>query len=233
MADPYIDQFETLLYGKFAREQMEKVCLGRIKELDSAVKFAVAQQSQADADMKAVLDKQPQPASSEDASTTLEEARDTVVRFGSYLNSLKGYPVSPKVFFRNENPSDVARKRLVKLTAAIEHIVNEIPKHDAIKDPAWLKDFKSVQKKLAALQSAQQSSKLEKADLGPEVAAQREKWLAVYGANKLLIRGVLAHAGKPELLSLVFDDLAEVHRAPGVSDAGPTAPTEAAPTEPT
>jgi hypothetical protein len=82
MADPYIDQFETLLYGKFAREQMEKVCLGRIKELDSAVKFAVAQQAQADADMKAVLDKQPQPASTEDASTTLEEARDTVVRFG-------------------------------------------------------------------------------------------------------------------------------------------------------
>jgi hypothetical protein len=95
------------------------------------------------------------------------------------------------VFFRNENPSDVARSRLVKLTAAVEHIVNEIPKHDAIKDPAWLKDFKAIHKRLAALQSAQQSSKLDKADLGSEVAAQRERWLAVYGANKLLIRGVL------------------------------------------
>jgi hypothetical protein len=53
------------------------------------------------------------------------------------------------------------------------------------------------------------------------VAAQRERWLAVYNANKLLIRGLLAHAGKTELMPLVFDDLAEVHRAAGVSDALP------------
>jgi hypothetical protein len=232
MADPYIDQLETQIYGKYSREQMEKVCLGRIKELDSAVKFAIAAQAQADADMKAVLDKQPKPASTEDAAATLEEARDTVVRFGSYLNSLKGYPVAPKVFFRNENPSEVARKRLVKLAAAIEHIVDEIPKHDAIKDPTWLKDFRSIHKKLHALKGAQQDSKLVKADLGPEVAAQREAWLAVYNANKLLIRGVLAHAKKPELLPLIFDDLAETHRAPGVSDAAPTTPAEPDVTDP-
>jgi hypothetical protein len=232
MADPYIDQFETLIYGKHARDHMERVCLGRIKELDGAVKFAVAQQAQADAAIKAVLDKQPTQASQEDAVATLEEARDTVVRFGNYLNSLKGYPVSHKVFFRNENPSEVARKRLVKLAAAIAHIVDEIPKQDAITDPTWLKDFKSIHKKLEAVKSAQQSSKLEKADLGPEVAAQREKWLAVYGANKLLIRGVLAHAGKPELLPLIFDDLAEVHRAAGVSDAEPPAPAEPTGSEP-
>lgn len=221
MADPYIDQFETQIYGKYACEQMEKVCTGRVKELDGLVKFAIAQQSQANADMKAVLDKQPKPANVEDAATVLEEARDTLTRFSSYLNSLKGYPVNPKLFFRNENPSEIGRKRLVKLAAVVEHIVGEIPKHDAIKDPTWLKDFKASSKKLEALKGAQQDSKLEKADLGPEVAMQRERWLAVYNANKLLIRGLLAHAGKPELLSLVFDDLAEVHRTAGVSDALP------------
>jgi hypothetical protein len=30
VADPYIDPFETQLYGKFAREQMADVCLGKI-----------------------------------------------------------------------------------------------------------------------------------------------------------------------------------------------------------
>ena len=228
MSDPHIDQFETLIYGSYACEQMEKVCLGRIKDLDPMVKFAVAQQTKADADMKAALDKQPKPASVEAAAEVLAEARDMVVRFGSYLNSLKGYPVSPKLFFRNESPSEVARRRLVKLAAAVEHIANEIPKHDAIKDPTWAKDFKAVSKKLDALKSAQQDSKLEKADLGPEVAAARERWLATYNANKLLIRGLLAHAGKPDLMSLIFDDLAEVHRAAGVTDAAP-APTEPAP----
>lgn len=228
MSDPHIDQFETLIYGSYACEQMEKVCLGRIKDLDPMVKFAVAQQTKADADMKAALDKQPKPASVEAAAEVLAEARDMVVRFGSYLNSLKGYPVSPKLFFRNESPSEVARRRLVKLAAAVEHIANEIPKHDAVKDPTWAKDFKAVSKKLDALKSAQQDSKLEKADLGPEVAAARERWLATYNANKLLIRGLLAHAGKPDLMSLIFDDLAEVHRAAGVTDAAPT-PAEPSP----
>ncbi len=37
MADPYIDPFETQLYGKFAREQMAAVCLGKIRDFDKAV----------------------------------------------------------------------------------------------------------------------------------------------------------------------------------------------------
>jgi hypothetical protein len=224
MADPYIDQFETLIYGKYACEQMEKVCVGRVGELDGMVKFAVARQAGANAEMKAVLERQPRPQSTEDSGEVLAEARDAVVRFGAYLNSLKGYPVSPKVFFRNETPSDVARKRLVKLAAAVAHIAQEIPKHAAITDPTWLKDFKALSKKLDAIKDSQQSSKVEKADLGPEVAAQREKWLAVYGANKLLIRGLLAHINKPELMPLIFDDLAEVHRAGEVSDEIPPPP---------
>jgi len=48
MADPYIDQFETLIYGKFAREQMAEVCVGKIKELDKMVHFAIATQEAAD-----------------------------------------------------------------------------------------------------------------------------------------------------------------------------------------
>lgn len=228
MSDPHIDQFETLIYGSYACEQMEKVCLGRIKDLDPMVKYAIAQQKQADADMKAALDKQPKPAGVEAAAEVLAEARDTIVRFGAYLNSLKGYPVSPRLFFRSESPSEVARRRLVKLAAAVEHIVSEISKHAAITDPAWAKDFKAAHKKLEALKSAQQDSKVEKADLGPEVAVQRERWLATYNANKQLIRGLLAHAGKPDLLPLIFDDLAEAHRAAGVTDAD-TAPSPAAP----
>lgn len=221
MADPYIDQDETLIYGPYAVAQMEKVCLGRVKELDGMVKFAIAAQQQANADMKAVLDKQPKPESTEDPETLYEETRDTIVRFGSYLGSLKGYPVDAKLFFKGEAPSVFARKRIVKLIAAVKAIGDEIPKHAAIADPTWLKDFKSIHKRLEKLDTAQRGTKVAKVDLGPEVATQREKWLAVYNANKLLIRGLLAHVGKPELMPLVFDDLAEVHRVTGVTDALP------------
>jgi hypothetical protein len=75
--------------------------------------------------------------------------------------------------------------------------------------------------KLVLLERQQRASRVEKVELGPEVASAREAWLAVYNANKLLVRGLLGHLGKPALLPLVFDDLAEVHRAGGVTDALP------------
>jgi hypothetical protein len=240
MSDPYIDQYETLIYGKHACEQMEKVCIGRVPKLDSMVKYAILAQQKANADMAAALEKQPKVKSVEGAAQVLEDARDTIVRFGSYLGSLKGHPVSPADFFRNEKPSDLARRRLVKLAAAVEHIVEEIPKHPAITDPTWLKDFKALSKKLQDLKGTHLEMKVERADLAPEVAAARDAWLVVYNANKLLVRGLLAHAGKTELLPHIFDDLAEVHHLAGVSDAEPppeggaaqASPPGASPAEP-
>lgn len=221
MADPFIDQSETLIYGKHACEQMAKICLGRIPALDGMVQFAIARQEQANADMKVVLDKQPVSAVMLDGAAVLKETRDTIGRFASYLNSLKGYPVNPKVFFRNDNPSDVARRRLVKLAGAVGHIVTEIPRHPAITDPTWLTEFTALEGKLQALKGTQLDAKVEKVDLGPEVAAERDRWLATYNANKMLVRGLLGHANKPDLLPLVFDDLAEIHHLAGVSDLEP------------
>lgn len=229
MSDPYIDQFETIIYGGYARDQMKKVCVGRVPKLDGMVQFAVAEQAAVDAEMKAVLAKQPKPAAVESPAEVLAEARDILIRFGSYLNSLKGYPLPLSLFYRADRPSDVARRRLVKLAAAVKHIAEEIPKHDVISDPTWAKDFKSVSKKLEALKGAQLDAKVEKADLGPEVAAARERWLSVYTANKSLIRGLLGHCGKPDLLPLIFDDLSEVHRVEGVTDAAPPAADAPAP----
>ena len=59
MADPYIDPFETKLYGKFAREQMQAVCLGKVPALDPMIQFAILRQEEADAMMSDVLAKQP------------------------------------------------------------------------------------------------------------------------------------------------------------------------------
>lgn len=224
MADPYIDQFETIMYGSYARGQMEKVCLGRVPKLDSTVHFAIEQQTGADTAMKAALDKQPVPVAVQNAAAVVEEGRDMLIRFGSYLGSLKGHPLPLKLFFRGERPSDAARRRLVKLVAIVEHIRDEIPKHAAITDPTWAADFQDVAAKLLAVKTATQDAKVEKVDLGPEVAAERERWLTVYNANKHLIRGLLTHAGKPELMPLIFDDLAEIHRVPGVSDSPPVPP---------
>lgn len=225
VADPYIDQNETLIYGKFAREQMKAVCLGKIPELDGMVKFAIVAQEGADAEMKVALEKQPKPAPSLDAAAVLEEVRDTVVRFGSWIDSLKGRPLDPRDFFGGDAPSVLARRRIVKLTAAVGHLLDELTKQ-ASKAPgtaAWIAELDDAFQKLSKLEKTQRAAKLQKVEMAPEVAAARLRWLDVYSANKLLVRGLLAHAGKVELMPLVFDDLAEIHRASGVTDdAGPT-----------
>jgi hypothetical protein len=223
MSDPHIDPFETQLYGKFAREQIADVCLGKIPSLDKMVQYVITAQEAADAAMASVIAKAPKPATAVDPAAVLAEAGDVLVRFGSHLDSLKGRPVDPKAFFRGDAPSALARRRLTKLTAGVGHVLDEAKKSKAkIRDGAyWIGELEEVHVKLEALEKQQRASRVAQVEMGPEVAAQRLLWLATYGANKLLIRGLLAHHGKPELLPLIFDDLAEVHRVSGVSDAEP------------
>ncbi|WP_437798146.1 hypothetical protein [Sorangium sp. So ce693] len=233
MADPYIDPFETKAYGKFAREQMASVLMGKLAALDGMIEFAIGQQIAADQAMADVLARQPKPAPELDSAAVLAEARDVVTRFASYLDSLKGRPVDPKLFFRGEVPSILARRRLTKLTAGVGHILEELERQKAKIRGAemWLEEIAETHEKLSRLEKQQRASRVEKLEIGPEVGAARRAWLEVYDANKLLVRGMLAHLKKPELLPLIFDDLAEIHRASGVSDelpaepqAGPAAP---------
>lgn len=230
MADPHIDPFETKVYGKFAREQMIAVLKGLVPELDGMVDYAIAVQSKADQTMADLLDRQPKPPVL-DAEAIVDEARDVIVRFGAHIDSLKGHPVDAKLFFRGDAPSVLARRRLTKLAAALGHIVDEFEKHkEKIRDQAhWRSELKKAFEDLSALEKQQRASRVVKVVLGPEVVAGRDAWLGVYNANKNLVRGLLGHAGKPELLPLIFDDLAEVHRVSGVSDDVPPPAGNAAP----
>ena len=227
MADLYIDQFETKVYGLYAREQMQEVCLGRIPPLDGMVQYAIAQQEYADTEMASVLARQPPPQKPLNETEALENARDTLTRFNNYLGSLKGRPLDPRHFFRGMNPSAAVRQRLTKLSATLGYVVEQLTAlGDPVRDGTWIQELTVAHQQLIALERQHRSLKVERADLTPEVAAARDAWLVVYSANKLLIRGFLAHLGKPELLPLIFDDLAETQRAPGVTPDAEPAPAE-------
>ncbi|MBK6529483.1 MAG: hypothetical protein IPN17_11930 [Deltaproteobacteria bacterium] len=231
MADSYIDPRETLIYGAFARDQFAAVCMGLVPALDGAVKFASAEQAKADAAMKDALDRLPAAATVD--GDPVAEARDALVRFGKYIESIKGAPVALSAFFDRDAPSTAARRRLTKLVALVKHVSTTIEHHKgSLRDyRSWQEEFRALHSALASLEQAGRESKLADAMLRPELAAAREAWLSVYTANKALISGVLRHAGRIELLPLVFDDLAEQHRAAGVSDATPTpAPVDPQPT---
>jgi hypothetical protein len=104
--------------------------------------------------------------------------------------------------------------------------VKEIEKHkSAIRDHKhWLDELRPLHAQLETVEKNERASKLTAAELGPELRAAREAWLAVYIANKALITGVLRHAGQLSLMPLIFDDLAEVHRVSGVVDGPAPAP---------
>lgn len=231
MADSYIDPRETLIYGAFARDQFAAVCMGLVPALDGAVKFASAEQAKADAAMKEALDRLP--AASAVDGDPVADARDSIVRFSSYVQSIKGAPVALAEFFGREAPSVAARRRLTKLVALVKHAAAKIEEHKGqLRDhKSWLEEFRGHHEALSAMDHSSRETKVADAMLRPELAAAREAWLAVYTANKALISGVLRHAGRIELLPLVFDDLAEQHRATGVSDATPTpSPADPQPT---
>lgn len=225
MADSYISQNETVIYGPFAREQMHDVCMGLIPALDPMVLFAIGRQESADTAMQAVLDRQPKPLAPLATAAAPAEARDFIARFASHLNSLKGRPVDPRIFFGSDPPSVVARQRILKLTGSLQHISGDLGKYKAqIRDgQTWLDECNEVLGRLKGIERQKRSARVERASLTPEVSTAREAWLTIYNANKSLIRGLLAHAGKIELLPLIFDDLAEVQRVPGTSDDEPPA----------
>ena len=228
MADTYIDPQETQIYGLFARDQMKAVCLGMIPELDAAVQFAIKHQAAADKAMAAALAKMPAPVKVPEGA--LDEARDLLVRFGKHLESLKGRPLALSIFYGREAPSVVARRRVPKLVGAVQHILKQITAHaDKIRDAdGWAAEFREAHGNLDALDKQTRASKVDLASLRPELAQARNEWLAVYSANKRLIEGLLLHAGKADLMPLIFDDLAEVHRTRGTSDdtEGPAEPQE-------
>ena len=78
------------------------------------------------------------------------------------------------------------------------------------------------------------SSRVKKArslrqEMTPEVGAAYDNWQTTYRAAKHQVEAVLLLCGKTSMMSLVFDDLAEVHQVAGVSDGEAPAET-AAPT---
>jgi hypothetical protein len=233
MADSYIDPRETLIYGAFARDQLAAVCVGLVPALDGAVKFAISEQSKADAAMKEVLDRQPTAAAVE--GDPQAEARDSLVRFGKYVESIKGAPLALAEFFDREAPSVAARRRLTKLVALVKHVAQKIEDNKThLRDhKTWLEEFRSHHETLSSMDRSSREQKVAGAMLRPELAAAREAWLGVYTANKALITGLLRHAGRIELLPLVFDDLAEQHRATGVSDEAPVKPADPVDDRPT
>jgi hypothetical protein len=116
MADPYIDQFETLAYGRFAVSQMLALLIGLDPELDPCVKI-FANRLAADTDaMEAALAKSGALESvtyksASGKTDVVAEARDVLRRVVRYAESRPDGAVLASRILQGESLTTVLRRR--------------------------------------------------------------------------------------------------------------------------
>lgn len=217
MADPYVDVFETLIYGKLASREMRRLVMPLNPAWAGTVAWCIEEQDKANARMAAIVARLELPEVNDEE---LEKVTDTIVRFGYWIASLPGNPLDAYKFFAGHTPSDIGEARLSKLPGHLERMINALEPHAAAPPEERIE---GVVSRIAALReahaiaernrAAQQLAQQARVDLRPEATAAREDWLKAYIANKYTMEGLLRHADKLEWKSLIFDDLAEEQRS--------------------
>ncbi len=237
MADPYIDNRETLSYGPFAVDQIKSLVVDLDPDFNKALATISVRLTAATDAMRAALTKAGEidlvtykPA--EGAPDAIAAARSELRRCVSYADSRAGGSAIIKDLLGGEALSTVVRRRPAKLAGALGHAIRAVAKHkSALPEHAkWTASLTTAKDAIDALNTAVRQSRNERREATPEVAAARMAWFKAYGAAKLIVEAVLRYQDKTALLPEVFDDLAEVHRAAGVSD-GDT-PAETTPASP-
>src|SRR4051812_37928035 len=118
MADPYIDNLETLSYGPFAVDQIKALVLSLDPELTHALHVASSRLAAATEAMRATLAKTGEldavtykPA--EGAPDPLAQGRSTLRRFVSYAESREEGEAIVRDVLAGESLSTVVRRRPV------------------------------------------------------------------------------------------------------------------------
>lgn len=232
MADRYIDFDETRVYGEYAVERIEQLVAGRLAPFDPALQYVVAALRLVNASVAEQL----QAARAADATLNTEvhareeplaEARDVMLRYARHLESHRRGTVPYEAFFL-EPSGTLAGRSPARVLAAVEHMMGALAeRRDTVRDADhWLGELAAARDALAPVARTARKA-VSAATASPGLVAARAQWLVVYEAAKDLVRAVLTLSNAGLDIAEVFDDLADVHRAEGVSDDD--APDDAAP----
>ncbi len=226
MADPYIDQLETLSYGTFAVRGIRSIVMGLDPELDGALDVMAKRVEKSTKAMEKVLQRagELKATTFASAATTADDpvgqAKKVLGQLVSYVSSRDDGITILEEVLGGETLTAIKRRRPGKLIGALDTAMRAVGKHKASlpEHAEWAAKLKAAREQLSSFDEVVRTSKHERRHMTPEVSAARDRWLIVYGAAKLLVEAVLKLHGKVDRLPDVFDDLAEVHRAPGVKD---------------
>lgn len=233
MADPYIDQYETIAYGKFAVGQILSLVVGLDSDADSYVKVVASRLLSDTEAMWTALSKvgslEVVTYSAEDSAAILQESRSALRRLVAYAESRHNGDEIVHDLLNGDTMTAILRRRPVKLAAALEHALTAIKKHQSSlpEHADWSQKVAEAHAALVALNGNVRKARTDRKGMTPEMDNARTTWLKRYSATKLVIRGILEPMGKGDMMPEIFDDLAEVHRAQGVYDDDTAASPEA------
>ncbi len=238
MTDQYIDQFEAMGYGNFAVSQIRSVVVGLEKNYDKALQHSATKLKSATGVLAKAVEKAGGQAlvtftGAAEGDDPIGRAKDLLTRCVRYAQSRTGGDAIASKMLGGQALTTVKRRRPAKLVAVLDQAIKTIQAHKASLDEykSWLAELTAARDAVSALDAEVRKTRAARREMTPEVQAARANWLKAYGAAKLLVEAVLREKDKLAMMPDVFDDLAEVHRVPGVTsdDAGPANGTAAAP----
>lgn len=234
MADPYIDQYETLSYGPFAIRQIQELLIGLDPDFDTALEAIVQRIQGATASVEQALrDAGDTTALGGPRGRTddiVSQARGALRRLAGYLESRQSGPQLLHRLFGHEPVLTVTSRHPSKLLGTVGralHLLIEeqdlLPEYDL-----WLGELRVIQQGLLTLEQRMRETRVTPIEMVPSVRTARATWVKIYEAAKPLVEAVLRLHDLLHLMPDIFDDLADVHCAPGVTDELPApSPDEA------
>ncbi len=217
MADTYIDNLEILAYGPYSSERMRSLSLGLDPEFDAVIAKVAARldgavaAAQSAMEAAGMIERPTLTSAAASGNDPVAGARDVIRRTVAYVDS-RGLDSSR--LLQGKNLTIVMRYRPVKLAGVLANALNVLD-NDKAKLPEYAERRAAVAASLDALNALSKQvkdAKLESKQMTPEVQARRDDFLRVYMTAKHLVRSVLTSCNKLELMSEIFDDLAEVQR---------------------
>ena len=215
MADRFIDQDETQIYGPYAARKIRSRVVGLrvafdpgLQELASGIDAATAAVKTA---MGATRDKDASLRKGVKQKTPLlKQATRLLGRFSRHLDGHPSASVDRKVYFTADGTAGGVGKAAQQVLLAVTHISSRL--QDAaspVRDRAtWQQEFSDMAAALAPVVEHADDIRTDRRTLTPEVEAARKAWLNVYLAARAGVECVLRLTGKLSLLPAIFHDLA-------------------------
>jgi hypothetical protein len=215
MADRFIDQDETQIYGPYTARRMRTRLVGLIAEYDPALVYIAGQLDAATLGVKNAVD----AARAQDARLRrgvqqkrplLEQAIALLGRFSKHLDGHAPGAIDRKVFFTADGTAGGVGKSAAAVLLAVTHIAGKLqdPECGVGDRGTWHNDFDAMMTNLGPVVEHAQDARTDRRDRTPEVEAARQAWMQVYLAARDLVTSLLRLTGRLDRLSTIFYDLA-------------------------